>query len=407
MWSLYGPSDKCFDKYLVQSFAWDTRVLALENDELAEVMIPGLCNTHSLYCGNMVGDTMLQITATSARLIDLLTLQLLSEFVAPSKIIVASANRKQVVLALSGGDVLYLEVDVDTKTLLQISTTKLDQDVACLSLRPVLFDAKSENAALSSFESEPMEVTSNIPGETDVHDVLLPETTAFILAVGLWTENSVRLFALPTLVEITRVSLGVDTQVRDVMLVSFANRNQCISVEEDESCDPPDARFRHCHLLVGLGDGTLLTYVLDLSEQTLPKLQGRREIIVGSRPISLSCFVNDGALCVFAACDRPTVIYTRTGSSKSSIEKLLFSVANTSEVTNMAPFHTPMFPSCLALSSDSGLMIGTVDAIQKIHIQSYPLDESPRRLCHHLSSASIAGKSLHLFYSIFIVHSLQ
>ena len=39
----------------------------------------------------------------------------------------------------------------------------------------------------------------------------------------------------------------------------------------------------------------------------------------------------------------------------------------------MCPFHSELFPECLALASESGLMIGTVDDIQKLQIQTVPL----------------------------------
>jgi hypothetical protein len=39
----------------------------------------------------------------------------------------------------------------------------------------------------------------------------------------------------------------------------------------------------------------------------------------------------------------------------------------------MAPFHSEPFPDCLALASESGLRIGTVDDIQRLQITTIPL----------------------------------
>jgi hypothetical protein len=66
-----------------------------------------------------------------------------------------------------------------------------------------------------------------------------------ILAIGMWTDNSVRLFASQTLQELARVQLGVDTQAqaRDLILVSLE-----------------DAMVSILYLMVGLGDGTLITF---------------------------------------------------------------------------------------------------------------------------------------------------
>lgn len=176
-----------------------------------------------------------------------------------------------------------------------------------------------------------------------------------MLSVGMWTDNSVRLLTLPTLQEITRVHLGVDTQARDILSVSLGDID---------------------YLLVGLGDGTLITFTLNLATTDgLPSLSGRRKIVLGTHPISFTAFRNAATLCVFATCDRPTVIYSHYG-------KLLFSMVNVSEVAGMTPFHSEMFPDCIALSSDTGLLIGVINDIQKIHIQSFPLGEMPKRIVH-------------------------
>ncbi len=39
----------------------------------------------------------------------------------------------------------------------------------------------------------------------------------------------------------------------------------------------------------------------------------------------------------------------------------------------MAPFHSPLFPHCLALASEAGLRIGTVDDIQRLQVTTVPL----------------------------------
>jgi DNA damage-binding protein 1 len=153
-----------------------------------------------------------------------------------------------------------------------------------------------------------------IDGEPSEDSAILQGRSS-LLVLGMWTDNSVRLLALPTLQELARVQLGTDTQARDVLIVSLEGVP---------------------YLLVGLGDGTLITYTVDFTSG-LPSLTGRRKVVLGTHPISLSCFSNGGVPCVFAACDRPTVVYTRNG-------KLLFSVVNIQEVTDMAPFHSEMFP---------------------------------------------------------------
>lgn len=72
--------------------------------------------------------------------------------------------------------------------------------------------------------------------------------------------------------------------------------------------------------------------------------------------------------------------------------KLLYSNVNlnsesgrgSEEVVNwVCPFHCELFPDCLCLASEETLRIGTIDDIQKLHVQTFPIKDSPRRVAHH------------------------
>ena len=288
----------------------------------------------------------MQVIPSGARLIRCDTLALVFEYRAPRTITVAVGNGDQLALALSGGEIVTLEVDAVKQTLVQVASATLDQDIACLSLYGA---------------------DEGPPGGMSMVELGVKST---ILAVGMWTDNSVRLFAAQTMQELSRTQLGVESQAqaRDVALVSLG--------------EPSSLTL---YLMVGLGDGTLITFIVDFQDG-LPKTTTRRRVVIGTHPISLTCFSNAGLPCVFASCDRPTVLSTRNG-------KLMFSVVNILEVTGMSPFHSEMFPECLALSSETGLMIGTVDEIQKLHVQTYPLGESPRRIAHCGQCGVYAGES--------------
>lgn len=353
LWSLRQGHAEEYDRYLVQAFIGETRVLAIEQDQLVETEIPGFSIEQTLFCCNLCADLLLQVTPSVARLVSTSTSGFVSDAkFAPKRVTGATATFDQVVLSLSGGELLYMEVDFDdvkgSHVLQPIGNVLMDHDIACMSMRSI---TDSESSSANTGGSEAMAVDGNASsGKVELHS----SARSRLLAVALWTDLSVRLLALPTLQEVGRTSLGVETQARDLLLVDM------------ETVQPM--------LLVGLGDGTLLIYSVEQSSG-LPSLSARRKIALGSQPISLSCFLHNDHLCVFASCDRPTVLYSKNG-------KLLFSIANVSEVTGMTPFHTEAFPDCLALSSEFGLRVGTVDDIQKIHVQTYHLGESPRRICH-------------------------
>jgi DNA damage-binding protein 1 len=207
---------------------------------------------------------------------------------------------------------------------------------------------------------------------------------SIIVAVGMWTDNSIRILKLPDLYQVNSTQLGMEiqTQARDIILVQLEGK---------------------VYLLVGLGDGNLISFNISLNFDAdengkifLPNLTNRRKGVLGTHPISFNSFINSGELCIFAACDRPTIIYSRNG-------KLLFSVLNSdkSEIFGMTPFNSELFPDCLALTSESHLVIGTIDGIQKLHIQSISLQESPRRIAHCATGAIYAGIIFLKYYSVF------
>jgi len=78
------------------------------------------------------------------------------------------------------------------------------------------------------------------------------------------------------------------------------------------------------YLLCGLGDGTLLSYRIEQAHV----LTDKKKLALGTKPISLRCFKYRGSFNVFAASDRPTVIY-------SNDNKLLYSNLNENEVSRL------------------------------------------------------------------------
>lgn len=81
--------------------------------------------------------------------------------------------------------------------------------------------------------------------------------------------------------------------------------------------------------------------------------------------------------------DRPTVIHSHNS-------KLLYSNVNLKCASHMTPFDSRTFPDCLAIASDDALLIGTIDEIQKLHVRTVPLRETPRRIAHLERAKSFA-----------------
>ncbi len=176
------------------------------------------------------------------------------------------------------------------------------------------------------------------------------EQRSEIVSVGLWTDITVRLLKLPSLEEITKEHLGGDIIPRSILMAQFEGTN---------------------YLLCALGDGSLFYFTLN-SQGCLTE---KKKVTLGTQPIVLRKFKTRSTTNVFACSDRPTVIY-------SSTQKLVFSNVNLREVKHMCPLNAQAYPDSLALATDSTVTIGTIDEIQKLHIRTIRLKETPRRITY-------------------------
>ncbi|KAJ8344225.1 hypothetical protein SKAU_G00315540 [Synaphobranchus kaupii] len=172
-----------------------------------------------------------------------------------------------------------------------------------------------------------------------------------LCAVGLWTDISARILKLPSFTALHKEMLGGEIIPRSILMTTFEGSH---------------------YLLCALGDGALFYFGLDLQTGVLSE---RKKVTLGTQPTVLRTFRSLSTSNVFACSDRPTVIY-------SSNHKLVFSNVNLKEVNYMCPLNSEGYPDSLALANNSTLTIGTIDEIQKLHIRTVPLYESPRRICY-------------------------
>ncbi|XP_063044828.1 DNA damage-binding protein 1 isoform X2 [Engraulis encrasicolus] len=174
---------------------------------------------------------------------------------------------------------------------------------------------------------------------------------SWLCAVGLWTDISARVLKLPCFSPLHKEMLGGEIIPRSILMTTFEGSH---------------------YLLCALGDGALFYFGLDLQTGALSE---RKKVTLGTQPTVLRTFRSLSTSNVFACSDRPTVIY-------SSNHKLVFSNVNLKEVNYMCPLNSEGYPDSLALANNSTLTIGTIDEIQKLHIRTVPLYESPRRICY-------------------------
>ncbi|XP_071453607.1 DNA damage-binding protein 1 [Hetaerina americana] len=325
MWPLRISTDSTFDNTLVMSFVGQTRVLTLNGEEVEETDIPGFASDQqSFFCGNVDYGQVVQVTPLTARLISTDTKLLLSEWKPPLEktISVVACNTCQVLCA-SGSDLYYLEI-CEGELVMKAHIT-LEHEVACLDINP-LQDGSGGTAK-----------------------------RAEMAAVGLWTDISARVLRLPSLEELNREFLGGEIIPRSILMTGFEGNN---------------------YLLCALGDGSMFYFSLNKQSGFLTD---KKKVTLGTQPTVLRTFRSLSTTNVFACSDRPTVIY-------SSNHKLVFSNVNLKEVNHMCSLNAEAYPDSLALATDSTVTIGTIDEIQKLHIRTVPLGESPRRIAYQEAS---------------------
>lgn len=172
-----------------------------------------------------------------------------------------------------------------------------------------------------------------------------------LLSTGFWFNANIVIYELPEVKERRRVKLDSDITPRSIMIVQL----------ED-----------NYYLLCALGDGSV--YYFNFNPVTIT-LSNCKKVTLGTYETILRPFKSQSTTNIFACSDRPTVIY-------SSNNKLVFSNVNLKEVNYMCSIDTNCYSDSLALISDSDILFGTIDEIQKLHIKTIPLYESPQKIAH-------------------------
>lgn len=302
MWSLRASDTSPFDTSLVQSFSRETRILSMEEEELSEGFIPGFKTSEpTVYCGNLMGNLIVQVTTSDVVVISRETNESIFTYTSPSRITVGEGNMKQLVIATAGSEVVYFECE--NEILSVVSRATLDHDVACMSMKAFPF--------VPAVNPPDADLPPTPPALMIESNALHPLGKASVLAVGMWTDGTVRLLALPSLTEVYRASLGTDVQARDLVILHHIDMPPAGGIF-------PTAGVKYSsHLLAGLGDGCVISFALSikvgscvvddvvttvcntLTAEEYPALfndvsyalHTRVRVVLGTRPISFSSFL--------------------------------------------------------------------------------------------------------------------
>ncbi|KAI0061660.1 hypothetical protein BV25DRAFT_1857049 [Artomyces pyxidatus] len=243
-------------------------------------------------------------------------------------IVAASLNPSQFALGLTGGRLAVLRLDISGKF--------------------SLFNHKDLGEEISVLTCNPM-------------DPLKP--FSIFVAVGFWKSKRVELLYIVstnTPLAPSCPSVTVPSLPRSLLFHNFG---------QGRSPGQPD---HMPHLLIGLADGTLVSYAI-ASNKTL---EDRRVFSLGSMPVSMACHEVGGRQTVFASGSRAAILYLGKGTLAHS-PVLLKNVAASSQL------NAAHWPSCLILATTTGLVVGRVEDVDKMHIRTVPLGlDNPRRIFH-------------------------
>ncbi|XP_077297281.1 splicing factor 3b subunit 3 isoform X1 [Arctopsyche grandis] len=331
VWTVRRNKDEEFDAYIIVSFVNATLVLSI-GETVEEVTDSGfLGTTPTLSCHALGSDALVQVYPDGIRHIR--ADKRVNEWKAPGKKTIAkcAVNHRQVVIALTGGELVYFEMDPTGQLNEYTERKKLSSEVSCMALGSVN------------------------PGEQ----------RACFLAVGL-SDNTVRIISLDP---------SDCLSPRSMQALPAGAESLCIVEQPLETGSKPAL-----HLNIGLTNGVLLRTTLD---PTTGDLADTRTRYLGSRPVKLFRIRMQGNEAVLAMSSRTWLSYyhqNRFHLTPLSYECLEYASGFSSE---------QCAEGIVAISTNT-LRILALEKLGAVFNQiSIPLEYTPRRFVIHPETSHI------------------
>ncbi|KAF5382718.1 hypothetical protein D9615_002834 [Tricholomella constricta] len=347
------------------------------------ILVSTLDATHLFRINDAGGDTTLTyvqetgITENSGLITNLPTLAFgnVSRRVIGASGIASYVNSQQVV-QVTRKEVLLLECDIASGSYQQLTKWAFNDglEVTAASVNPsqvILASRGGRLVALGMTDDNQFRVVVEgppavLPDISAISCTPLDPTICFsnYITVAYWGTNIIEIFVLDKkgFVSISK-SAPLPALVRSVLLHSFGS---------DHSAKGEDF---HPHLLAGLGDGSVVYFPWKNKQ-----LNDKKVISLGHAPVSLSMCLVDGKRTVFAAGNRATVLTWEKKRIHSSPIML-------KEIVAATRLNMRTFQSSLLLATPTGLFIGRVQDLDKMHVRSIDLGlDNPRRVAYEPNS---------------------
>ncbi|KAF9585053.1 Splicing factor 3B subunit 3 [Lunasporangiospora selenospora] len=322
VWTTRLKADDLYDQYIIVSFSNATLVLSI-GETVEEVTDTGfLATTPTIAVQQLGQDALLQIYPQGIRHIR--ANRQVTEWRAPGgkSIVRAATNQQQVVIALTGGELVYFEVD-DSENLSESHVRReMSGNVTCLSIQPLPVGRKRVR----------------------------------FLAVGC-DDNTVRILSLAASSCLEPLSMQALSAVPESLVM--------IDMPDQIS----EGSLTTLYLNIGLQNGVLLRTVLD---QTAGLLSDTRTRFLGARAVRLFELNMAGNPAVLALSSRPWLSYqlqSRIHLNPLSYEALEYAASFTSE----------QCPEGVVAISGNALKIFTIEKFGQVFNETaIPLKYTPR-----------------------------
>lgn len=333
VWTVRRHIEDEFDAYIIVSFVNATLVLSI-GETVEEVTDSGfLGTTPTLSCSLLGEDALVQVYPDGIRHIR--ADKRVNEWKTPGKktIVRCAVNQRQVVIALTGGELVYFEMDPSGQLNEYTERKEMSADVVCMSL-------------------------ANVPPG---------EQRSRFLAVGL-VDNTVRIISLDPSDCLQPLSMqALPAQPESLCIVEMGGVEK-----EDELGVKGTVGF--LYLNIGLQNGVLLRTVLD---PVTGDLSDTRTRYLGSRPVKLFRVRMQGQEAVLAMSSRSWLSYSyqsRFHLTPLSYETLEYA----------SGFASEQCPEGIVAISTNTLRILALEKLGAVFNQvAFPLQYTPRKFVIH------------------------
>ncbi|XP_026279022.1 splicing factor 3B subunit 3 [Frankliniella occidentalis] len=343
VWTVKRRADEEFDAYIIVSFVNATLVLSI-GETVEEVTESGFLGiTPTLSCSALGDDALVQVYPDGIRHIR--ADKRVNEWKAPGKktIVKCAVNQRQVVIALTGGELVYFEMDPTGQLNEYTERKEMPSDVICMAL-------------------------ANVP---------VGEQRSRFLAVGL-SDNTVRIISLDPSDCLSPLSMqALPAAAESLCIVEMGGGDR--ETRDREEADTGGVQGT-LYLNIGLQNGVLLRTVLD---PVTGDLADTRTRYLGSRPVKLFRIRMQGSEAVLAMSSRSWLSYyyqNRFHLTPLSYESLEYA----------AGFSSEQCPEGIVAISTNTLRILALEKLGAVFNQvSFPVEYTPRKFIIHPESSHL------------------